>query len=241
VPKIRVVDRLPHRLTAMLRRHNRTREAGARMRLRMAVHAGEVHYDRNGIVGESVNFTCRLLDAAELKAALAASAEDLAYIVSDPFHSGTVRHDLGLPPESFRRIHVSVKETDTHGWLNVTLPQAAARPHTPVRPAPEQSAQPKAFSLTELSRFVDILADIPELGTPDGRDHVLSLLPREMWTAIRRQSTPRTDLASIVTACRRYPDGMSRLVDAVRFVAAGTHAMAALDQLVAELRREAGS
>ncbi|MFC0430325.1 hypothetical protein [Kutzneria buriramensis] len=225
VPKVLTVDRLPHRLTAMLRRHNQTHAAGAQMRLRMAVHAGEVHHDRHGTAGESVIHACRLLDAEELRAALAGAAEELALIISDGFYLGTVRHDPALSPASFRRITVSVKETEAYAWLRAGGPAPAA-------PQPAAASRPTPMALAELSLFVDILADIPQLSTQEGRDHMLSLLPREMWTGIRRQQTPWTDLASIVAACGRFPDGLHRLAEAVGFVAGGTHAATALDRLV---------
>lgn len=230
VPKILVVDRLPHRLTAMLRRYNRIHSTSARIRLRMAVHAGEVHHDRHGIAGESVIHACRLLDAKELRAALAGTSEELALIVSDTFYLGTVRHDPALSTESFRRIAVSVKETEAYAWLR------AAGPHpggpVPAGPQPATASRPTPMTLAELGLFVDLLTDIPQLSTQDGRDHMLSLLPREMWTGVRRQQTPRTDLASIVAACARFPDGLRRLAEAVAFVAGGTHSATALDQLV---------
>ena len=244
VPKILTVDRLPHRLTAMLRRYNRTHAVSARMRLRMAVHAGEVHHDRNGLAAASVIHTCRLLDAQELKAALAHSDEFLALIVSDSFYTTVIRHDPALDPASFRRIQVSVKETSTYAWLNLisgTAPDPAAPPPSAASTASAASTRPKPLSLAELTRVVDILVDIPSLSTEDGRDQLLSLLPRQMWTAIRRQQTPKTDLASIVTACGRYPGGMRRLVDAVRFMADGTHAVAELEDLVAEPGNGSGS
>jgi hypothetical protein len=227
VPKVLVVDRLPHRLTAMLRRYNRTHSVTARIRLRMAVHAGEVHHDRHGIAGESVIHACRLLDAKELRAALADTSEELALIVSDTFYLDTVRHDPALRPESFRRVAVSVKETEAYAWLR-------ADPAGPVSVGtqPATASRPTPMPLSKLGLFVDLLTDIPQLSTQEGRDHMLSLLPREMWTGIRRQQTPKTDLASIVAACARFPDGLRRLAEAVVFVAGGTHSATALDQLV---------
>jgi hypothetical protein len=45
VPKIRLVTRLPVRLAEMLDRHNAGCPAPERIRLRMALHAGEIHQD----------------------------------------------------------------------------------------------------------------------------------------------------------------------------------------------------
>jgi class 3 adenylate cyclase len=215
VPKIRTVDRLPHRLAAMLRRHNRIHGPGAQLRLRMAVHAGEVHHDRTGIAGASVIHACRLLDAPDLKAALAASPADLALIVSDSFYHDVVRHDPGLDPASFHRIHVSVKETETVAWLGIE-----ARPSSPGQPQPRPARAtrpplPKDPPLDELTRLVAALEHVTPLSSPDGRDQLMECLPPEIRNGVRRTTTARTDFISIVTACRRHPTGLTRLVEAV--------------------------
>jgi hypothetical protein len=215
VPKIRTVDRLPHRLTAMLRRYNQTHSATAQMRLRMAVHAGEVHHDRNGIAGESVNFTCRLLDAKDLKKALAESKAQLALVVSDGIYTGTVRHDPAVP--DFRRISVNVKETTTHAWMSIEpSPRPPGRPQTPPDPA-DRTRTPvsKELSLGELTRLVAALEHVTPLSSADGRDQLMEYLPPEIRTGIRRTSTARTDFISIVTACWHHPGGLAQLVEAV--------------------------
>jgi hypothetical protein len=74
VPKGLFVELLPSALGAALRAHNDTHPGQERIRLRMALHAGEVHYDEHGVTGASVTLAFRLMDAGELKAALAGSA-----------------------------------------------------------------------------------------------------------------------------------------------------------------------
>src|SRR5207249_2633199 len=83
--------------------------------LRMALHAGEVHYDQHGVTAVAVNLAFRLLDAEPLKAALARSSGVLAVIVSSWFFEEVVRHG-GTVPE-YRPVEVAVKETTTTGWI----------------------------------------------------------------------------------------------------------------------------
>jgi hypothetical protein len=49
----------------------------------MALHAGEVYYDQHGVTAASVNLTFRLLEAPQLKAALAESSGTLGLIASE--------------------------------------------------------------------------------------------------------------------------------------------------------------
>jgi ribosomal protein L2 len=58
----------------------------------MTLHAGEVYYDEHGVTGASINLAFRLLDARDLKGALARSAGVLAIIASSWFYEEVVRH-----------------------------------------------------------------------------------------------------------------------------------------------------
>jgi len=92
VAKSRFVESLPTRLVEGLREHNSTHPVPEQIRLRMALHAGELHYDDHGVAGASINLTYRLLDAGTLKSALAGSPGVLALITSDWFFEEVVRH-----------------------------------------------------------------------------------------------------------------------------------------------------
>ena len=59
----------------------------------MAVHAGEVNYDRHGVTAVSINLTFRLLECDPVKAALADSPGVLAVIASSWFFEEVVRHN----------------------------------------------------------------------------------------------------------------------------------------------------
>lgn len=132
VPKSRVVGGLPHALLGGLRRYNATRNDDARIRLRMAITAGEVVHDEHGVVGDDVTLAFRLLDAKPLRDALAGSAALLALIVSHRFYDDVVRPDPALDPESFRRVDVDVKEVHGRAWVHV--PDAGPPPVPSRRP-----------------------------------------------------------------------------------------------------------
>jgi hypothetical protein len=117
VPKSLFVELLPAALVAALKAHNRTRPGPEQIRLRMALHAGEINYDEHGVTGSSINLTFRLVDAGPLKAALAHSSGVLAVIVSSWFFEEVVRHIAGDDSAGYRPVPVAVKETATTGWI----------------------------------------------------------------------------------------------------------------------------
>jgi class 3 adenylate cyclase len=85
VPKTLLLDTVLPALGEQLTRHDD-------LRLRAVVHAGEVHYDRRGCFGESLDLSFRLLSAPELKRLLRAAAEPLAVVLSDDIYRTVVRH-----------------------------------------------------------------------------------------------------------------------------------------------------
>jgi class 3 adenylate cyclase len=84
VPKGRFVELLPRKLAEALREHNSLHGAEEQIRLRIALHAGEINYDDHGVAATSVNFTFRILEAGQLKAALAGSPGVLALKGASP-------------------------------------------------------------------------------------------------------------------------------------------------------------
>jgi tetratricopeptide (TPR) repeat protein len=117
VPKSRLVVGFPQQLAAALAAHNQTCGLGSRIRVRVALHAGEVRKDKYGVVGSCVDRTFRLLEAEEAKLALRDSPAILALIASEWFFEEVIRHEPGQMAASFRRVQVAVKETKTHAWL----------------------------------------------------------------------------------------------------------------------------
>ena len=122
VPKAYLVTSFPGLLAAAVSRHNAACAGPEQMRLRVALHAGEVYRDAHGVAGAAVNHAIRLAEAPALRSALAASPGVLAVIVSDWLFSEVVRHDPAAEPASYRQVKVTVKETAAVGWVRIPDP-----------------------------------------------------------------------------------------------------------------------
>ncbi len=131
VAKSILVESLPALLEAGLLAHNSSAGPALRIRLRMALHAGEVHYDSHGVVGTAVNHAFRLLDAPPFKASFAASDGVLAVITSSWFYEEVVWHSTVR--DAYVSIPVSVKETTTIAWARLpgVLPVSGSRDPVP--------------------------------------------------------------------------------------------------------------
>lgn len=120
ISKVLLLGELPTRLGALLEHGNAQRAPRQRFRLRLAVHAGEVHHDAHGYAGYDVNLAFRLVDAQPLRAAMADSAAPVGLIVSEGVHDGVLRHGYGgLDPAAFQRVPVRVKTADVAGWIRL--------------------------------------------------------------------------------------------------------------------------
>jgi hypothetical protein len=115
VPKGLLVESLPSALVAALREHNERHLGPERIRLRMALHAGEIRYDDHGVTAAAVNLAFRLVNANALREALAGSPGVLAVIVSSWFFDEVVRHSGAAA--GYRPVQVAVKETMTVSWI----------------------------------------------------------------------------------------------------------------------------
>jgi class 3 adenylate cyclase len=112
-----LVDPIPERLRALVRRHNRVSAEAAQIQLRVAVHIGSVHHDGYGFVGHDVTLLCRLLDARPLKRMLATSGAEVAFITSKYLYDNVIRSRPSLvDPDVFQSMPVRVKETRTRAW-----------------------------------------------------------------------------------------------------------------------------
>ena len=125
VPKERLAEPFPARLGAHLERHNSGAPPGACIKIRVALHAGEVHYDDHGVTGTAVNRTFRLLEAGPLKDGLRDSHGVLALIASDWFYEEVIHQNPVCDETAYVPVKVHVKETRTDGWM--LLPAAEAR------------------------------------------------------------------------------------------------------------------
>jgi len=100
---------------------SRSGETQRQLRVRVVVHAGEVHYDANGCFGEALDVSFRLLDARRLKRALREAASPLILIVSGEIYGSVVRHGYaGIEQHAFRPlVRVEVAGNRYQGWIHI--------------------------------------------------------------------------------------------------------------------------
>ncbi len=171
VPKAPLAEALPRELAGALREHNAAHPEQERIRLRMALHAGEVGFGEHGVTAASVSLTFRLLDAPPLKAALAGSPGVLALIASAWFFDEVIRHSAAADPATYRRVGVTFKETSAVAWIALPdhpypadetgMAASAARSGTPVPrqlPAYTSNFVGRAAELRELTGLLDAAA-----------------------------------------------------------------------------------
>jgi class 3 adenylate cyclase len=115
---------------------SRPGETQRQLRVRVVVHAGEVHYDANGCFGEALDIAFRLLDARRLKRALLEAASPLILVVSAEIYGSVVRHGYaGIDQHAFRPlVRVEVAGNRHQGWIHI----------------PEHAAQ---HQVTEMARY----------------------------------------------------------------------------------------
>jgi class 3 adenylate cyclase len=113
-----LLGRLLAEYNTSLPRHSQPQR---QLRIRVVVHAGEVHYDDNGCYGEALDVAFRLLDAAPVKRALRETADPLVLVISGDIHNSVVRHGYdGIDDQSFRplvRVHVAGRRYP--GWVRI--------------------------------------------------------------------------------------------------------------------------
>ncbi|MEU9241713.1 hypothetical protein [Streptomyces sp. NPDC048385] len=142
VSKLDLTTRFLDALQAGLRGHAQRGNEETALRVRVALHAGEVSEDSRGWVGEALNTACRLVDLDALRTTLAvASRSGLALAVSADWHAAVVRHDYPeLPASGFRELPFVAKEITSHAWLRVPgydePPGLGAPAPAAVRPTP---------------------------------------------------------------------------------------------------------
>jgi class 3 adenylate cyclase len=115
---IPLLSRLLSEYNADLPQHSRDQR---QLRLRVVVHAGEVHYDANGCFGEALDVAFRLLDAARVKRALRGIAGPLILVVSEDIYSSIVCHGYdGIDYQTFYQVvGVQVAGKRHQGWIHL--------------------------------------------------------------------------------------------------------------------------
>jgi hypothetical protein len=119
-PKAVLLNGVIPSFSRLLTDYNGASQPQRQLRVRVVMHAGEVQYDANGCFGEALDIAFRLLDAAQVKKALQATAEPLALVISGDIYRTVVRHlDDATGQDAFRpAVRVQVAGTHYPGWIH---------------------------------------------------------------------------------------------------------------------------
>ncbi|SEF26709.1 hypothetical protein SAMN05421837_103456 [Amycolatopsis pretoriensis] len=147
-PKALLVERVPFALVEAIRAYNVRHRRQARLRVRVALHAGEISDDAHGPQGPSIITASRLLEVQQLRDALTESRGVLVAITSAWFYREVVWHSTIVDPATFRRIRVKVKETEEDAWI--------ARPDDPYPPAAPAGAARRSWRLRTTAAVVAV-------------------------------------------------------------------------------------
>jgi hypothetical protein len=112
-----LIDPLPEKLRALIRRHNHVSAEAAKMQLRAAVTIGPLEHDGHGFVGTDVNLAFRMLAARPLKRMLAENHAEFGLVVSDFVYRDLVcRYPSQLGPGAFQPVRFQSKNTRARAW-----------------------------------------------------------------------------------------------------------------------------
>ncbi len=145
--KNKLATSLPPALATALRDHNEKHPPTERIRLRMAMHAGEVNDDDLRPTGAAVTLTNQLLGSSPLQAALAESPGALAVVVSSWFYENIVRRHPTSAPETYRPVEVRTKEEGTEAWIS--LPDVPHPAWVPKQPSEISPGSPEARQIIQ--------------------------------------------------------------------------------------------
>ncbi|GAB3744947.1 hypothetical protein GCM10027598_80530 [Amycolatopsis oliviviridis] len=120
VSKAMLIDPFVPALRTRLHAHNTAAPAERRIRVRVAIHAGEVVQGPHGWIGTELNLACRLVDAAVVREEFAHQPQaDLVVAISDVIHRAVVRHGhRGTDVASYKGVRVATKEVITRAWIH---------------------------------------------------------------------------------------------------------------------------
>ncbi|MEV6619728.1 hypothetical protein AB0M83_20765 [Amycolatopsis sp. NPDC051106] len=225
VAKADLVAQLPDQMLAELRRYNAVHAEEANVRLRVALHAGEVYQGSHGTISDANSFAFRLLEEPAAKKALKDSGAAMVLIVSDTFYRDVVRADPAADAGSYRRIPVEVKETKTEAWLRL-LGATTNGFDLRRRPAPPSGA---AFSA-----LVEALLAVPCVRKTESRRLLLELFHRrEIADVVPNYAEDRLHVIALTRTCQRFDGGLADLLKAIRMIEPESPQVTALAEIVA--------
>lgn len=211
---------VPSALVTALVEHNAAHPPEEQLRMRMALHAGEITRDAHGVTGHAIIHTARLLDAAPLKDALRESTGVLAIIASAWFYDEVVCQHKDYAPDEYERTALTVKETNTFGWIR--LPDG-------VRSRTSEIAAQDTTELSSLShvvltpsvrpaspRFAQVVEAIEAIPCMQG-EHTRSFVVDQLTfaSAIRYFPNRRMHVTSILRTCGDFEDGLIQLLTVI--------------------------
>lgn len=115
VPRSVMASSLPRELVAAMREYNDHRTSYERLRLHVAVHAGEAALGPHGLTGASVIFLSRLLDSLELRRSSRESDAAMVLVMSDWLYNDAIRP--GPDAATYRKMRARIKHTTTSAWI----------------------------------------------------------------------------------------------------------------------------
>lgn len=121
VSKVKLIRSTLSELPTALYDYNRMASNTARIRMRAAVHAGDVEITDKGVVGTPAIEVFRLLNSKKLYAQLGAADEPLVFAVTDAIYRDVIRHDhSGVRADRFYSIDADDKEPRVEAWIYTT-------------------------------------------------------------------------------------------------------------------------
>jgi hypothetical protein len=229
IAKADLVAQLPERMLAELRRYNAVHADNARIRLRLALNAGEVHQGSHGSVSPAISFTFRLLDAPAAKAAMKRTGADLGIITSETFFEDVVKHDPAADPASYRRILAETKETRAHAWLRLLGAPDAQAVLSALPPVTVETGRPLPFAV-----LVEALLAVACVRNAESRRLLLEMVPRrEIAAAVPHQAEDRLHVIELARTCERFDGGLEELLATVRLLDPGSPQVEELAAVVA--------
>lgn len=121
VPQPLLLIKLIPTLAALLAMHNSSvTKPELRLRMRVVIHAGNVHGDPNGFFGEALDVAFRLLDSRRLKETLReTTASPLVLVVSQEIYDNVVYQGHVDPDTYEQSINVHVGGRLRRGWVHI--------------------------------------------------------------------------------------------------------------------------
>jgi hypothetical protein len=92
-----------------------------RLRIRLIVHQGDVLRGEHGWRGPALDRAARMVDAAEVKAALKARPDGrMVFVVAPELYNSVIRGYPAPDPTTFRMRRLATKEGEIEAWVTVT-------------------------------------------------------------------------------------------------------------------------